>query len=773
MRNEAIAKSYRPNRTVFLADQFPCIGAGAPGELYFRAPRYYIHRLRSRIAAAEDHGESRRSKTTGAPYLFVTRTRSEVGAIEAIEIVPPELKRNFAASDAVIALLDVSAASGYVVELFEQSPLSGPGDGDVLGLHRSFETLQARLGELGSGLYAALLPSTGGVPSIELLLTTSPSPPLIEDRRLVRSDLTAMPAAAPVDRNVVRHDTALTRLAEHPLVRRIRFPIMIQATEGAPQTRSGRFPVPNRVASAAYPKVGVVDTGIAAILAQWVLNRHDFLDATETDPNHGTLVAGMLVAAQGANGREIGRESDGCELVDIPLMPRRRFLDIYGPRGFEAFLEELEAAVAEARESHGVRVFNMSLNIRSPVEQDFYSIYAARLDEIQDRHGVVIVNSAGNLDGADWRAPWPGRPGQALAALATRTNPDTVYMPCESVRAVAVGAVNPPGGAHLAGAPTTYTRRGPGMRVGMKPDLAHYGGVGDPKSPAVTALASCDAAGAITETRGTSFAAPLVAKTLAALDIATGQRLETRTLRAFLVHNASVPECLTHSRLRDVARQFVGFGQPDVAIKMLETDDHVITLVFESRLTAGERRPAILRFPFVWPASLVDPDTRCCRGRVRMTLIYDPPLDQAFGTEFVRVNLDASLRQRQPTDRRDGKPRFHDQVPQAFLPRTLVLTASERALIDHGLKWWPSKRYQEDFGDGVGASAEWRLEVASIVRAEAIYPAEGVPFSLLLTIEDPSRSRPIFQEVRRTLLTNRVELNDIRTAVRVQARGRS
>jgi hypothetical protein len=93
MRNAAIAKSYRPNRAVFLPDLFPCVGAGAPGELYFRAPRHHLRRLRSRVAAAEDHGETRRSRTTCTPYLFVTRIRSEVGAIESIDIAPPELKR--------------------------------------------------------------------------------------------------------------------------------------------------------------------------------------------------------------------------------------------------------------------------------------------------------------------------------------------------------------------------------------------------------------------------------------------------------------------------------------------------------------------------------------------------------------------------------------------------------------------------------------------------------------------------------------------------------
>jgi hypothetical protein len=62
--------------------------------------------------------------------------------------------------------------------------------------------------------------------------------------------------------------------------------------------------------------------------------------------------------------------------------------------------------------------------------------------------------------------------------------------------------------------------------------------------------------------------------------------------------------------------------------------------------------------------------------------------------------------------------------------------------------------------------------VKSVVRAEAEFPAEGVPFSLILTIEDPDASRPIFQEIRRQLISNRVELNDIKTAVRLRPQGR-
>ena len=115
-------------------------------------------------------------------------------------------------------------------------------------------------------------------------------------------------------------------------------------------------------------------------------------------------------------------------------------------------------------------------------------------------------------------------------------------MPCESVRALAVGAINPPGCTHSVGTPATYTRRGPGLRVGVKRDLAHFGGAGDNTRLDHTGFISCAQDGAASHVRGTSFAAPLVTKTLAALDVATGEKLATRTLRAFVVQPPLIPD---------------------------------------------------------------------------------------------------------------------------------------------------------------------------------------------------------------------------------------
>lgn len=139
---------------------------------------------------------------------------------------------------------------------------------------------------------------------------------------------------------------------------------------------------------------------------------------------------------------------------------------------------------------------------------------------------------------------------------------------------------------------------------------------------------------------GTSYAAPLVAKTLAVLDTRVISPLSSEMLLGLLVHGCEIPQALQDPVLTEVARQFTGFGVPAPCEQMLQTPDHAITLVFADVLQ-GKRK---LQFDFAWPRSLVDTQTGACKGDVRMTLVYRPILNRDFGSEFVRVNVDAYLR---------------------------------------------------------------------------------------------------------------------------------
>ena len=59
----------------------------------------------------------------------------------------------------------------------------------------------------------------------------------------------------------------------------------------------------------------------------------------------------------------------------------------------------------------------------------------------------------------------------------------------------------------------------------------------------------------------------------------------------------------------------------------------------------------------------------------------------------------------------------------------------------------------------------------SFTRAGAAYPSEGVPFTLIMTIADPSGAAAIHDEVRNEIIRRGLELADITVAHRVRARG--
>ena len=767
MRGEALAKSYRPNRALFVEDKFPCVGADGVGTLYYRAPLIYLPSLRARMEAAEPVVVRRVSRNTGKEYLDTSRERSELGAIEWFEIAPAADKRPFSAAAALQILQDPRAVSGYMIELFETPDDKVIAD-DPLGRAALRSSLERSLLSLGRGSQVVLAPSIGRTPVLELQLTRADRPALIESRRGIVSGDTAV--LAELDLSVDRHEQALTMLADHPLVRTIQPPVMLEVSDReyvAPSSVDFEFPAPS--AEARYPVVGVVDSGIADCLSDWVVGRFDFLDKAECNPRHGTHVAGLVVAGQATNGPEVVPEPSGCQLYDAALYPSVSFQAKY-PRGFVDFLEELEQAVSEASSEHRVRIFNLSINAIAEVEAHRYSIYAARLDEIADLYNVVFVNSAGNLPISAVRSPWPKSPKATVQYFANRRDPDTIFKPSESVRNISVGALNPRHDSQVEGAPTIYTRRGPGLQVGVKPDVAAIGGAGGGRAGEATGLRSIGVEGGAVDVAGTSFAAPLVARTLAGLDVMTEGGLETDALRAILIHGTAMPAALKRQGLKELGRQFAGFGQPIDAARMLETDDHQITLVFQSRLTVGEKKPAILRFPFEWPQALVDQATGACSGRARITLIYTPPLDPAFGAEFVRVNLDASLKQKQRARRADGAERYLNQIKPRYLPSTTNLGVTEKALIAQGLKWWPSKQYESVFADK-GESSSWRFEVTSLVRAEATFPAEGVRFAAILTIEDPDGTKPIFQQMQQGLQASAARMVGIRTAQRLRPRG--
>lgn len=225
MRELALAKSYRPIRKIFKQHQFPCVGADMVGTLFFRAPLVYMNDLRSRIDEAEDIVQTKRYERTNEEYLAPTLSRSEVGAVDSIQMVPPEEKRRFSVPEALKILGDEQTFSGYRIELFENPKqlFSQEKNRDLLELVRSLLTT---LHSIGAGARTYVSSETDHTLNLELHLTCDKAEAFV-DERLSASEFEGGQKItfAETDFDADRHEEVLSILQAHPLVRRIRLPI--------------------------------------------------------------------------------------------------------------------------------------------------------------------------------------------------------------------------------------------------------------------------------------------------------------------------------------------------------------------------------------------------------------------------------------------------------------------------------------------------------------------------------------------------------------------
>lgn len=765
LRREAWAKSHRPVSTLFRKDKTPVVGGGDLGVMIVEARPATLRQVAAEIAKAEDYTRTRFNAFKQKDEPYPTAQKSETGAIDRIELYGPSDRRNFSVEEAVAWLSNPMTGSSYQIELFENPPPRSEWDRLDAGHRRLVESFVAGFHALDGGVAVERLPNAKNQqPLLSVRLDQSPAQPVLRLNDAQHGDRRR--ELAQFDTDIAHHARLLSFLDKHPLVRRIDLPgIVVRGTEApasAMRARPADLTMPVRNSARTHPRLGIIDGGIGPALSDWVIDRWDVLADEDMDHAHGTFIGGLATVGGALNGRDVCPEPDGAELVDVAVFPNERKVGAfasYYPDGLPQFFDEMETAVEDARARHGVRVFNMSLNIMQPAAPDRYSPHAARLDQIAENNNAVVFVSAGNIAPQDLRAEWPADDAAALASLVTARN-DGLLTPAESARNVAIAALNPPGhDGCVPFAPTRFSRRGPGLRAGVKPDLAHVGGAGSQHPDLGHGLFSILPDGTLADGCGTSYAAPLAAKTAAVLDHAIEGEVSRETLIGLMVHHAEMPVPLRSKTLAPIARHMVGFGLPASADRMLETGDHSVTLVFASRI----RRDQQINFRFAWPASLVEPGGKC-RGRAKITLVSTPPLDARFGSEFVRVNINAALQQEQENGG------WKAQLDPLYLPAKRDAPPIEAERIEHDLKWSPVKVFAKTFPQGVGRSSNWRLFVNYLTRAGEVMPEEGVPFTAIVTISDPDAERPVFTDMRQNLHALGTQIADIRTAARIMPR---
>lgn len=169
-----------------------------------------------------------------------------------------------------------------------------------------------------------------------------------------------------------------------------------------------------------------------------------------------------------------------------------------------------------------------------------------------------------------------------------------------------------------------------------------------------------------------------------------------------------------------------------------------------------------MSFKFSWPPSLVSNGK--CFGHAKLTIVSTPRFDYKYGAEFVRVNIDAALRQQQ------NNGHYLGRLKAIYTPDQGDGSLFEKDQIEHSFKWSPVKVYEKTFPRGVGPTTNWSLDVEYLARDGVTIPADGVPFTAILTISDPNGEKPVFNDMRQMLQSLGVQAVDIKTAARIVPR---
>ncbi|HAO9126986.1 TPA: S8 family peptidase [Escherichia coli] len=735
LQSNALAKSHRPVDALFKPKNLPFVGSGALGELYFEVTSDTLESVAVAISTAEDKVTKRDSKNK----LKVSSARSETGAIEDIALPSSKDKRAFSLEGAIYHFQKWPGARYFTVELFVD---------------------EASLLDDERNRSAAL---------IELRRFRSSLKELSQDFKIWSSGdewrdlhITTVQIAASTVKGL-HFGEMLGKLVQFldnsPLVRNYALGAVV--ARGQQSTRlsnsnlsASKAVLPQPHPKVDYPVVGIVDAGVSRdkSISAWSAGTVGYMREPDIERDHGTFIAGLLVNGSVFNPGQL-IEQDPCKFFDYDLFTEDedKFEDNF-QHGFIDMMRQLDQELSSFK-PEGMRVINLSLNPEAMTDQNGYSPYAAILDELADKHDVIFVISAGNLEGAKARNRWPDLATPALQQLATyrQLGSDRIYVPGETARNITVGALEPLDDKGIT-RPARYSRRGPATSAGIKPDFAHVGGCLATLKP----LRSLNHFGILVAEEGTSYAAPLVAKTIAILNHRIDGYQSRDVLMALMYHFAKMPALLDDKLLNGVSKDFAGFGIPGSVNDMLATDDTSITLVFQDVLPPRRE----LSFDFEWPSVLVE--NGATRGSVELTIVYSPPIDRRHQAEFTRVNLDAYLRQ-ETINKKTKKLSYVGRLKSEHSG------VYEKHLIAHGAKWWPVKRYSRTFSRLEGTS-NWRLVVDSLTRAGADYPESGVSFAVILTISDPDKKVGVFDSARRALVNMGVSLRNVRTQARARAR---
>ncbi len=498
--------------------------------------------------------------------------------------------------------------------------------------------------------------------------------------------------------------------------------------------------------------IGIIDGGISddnPYLEPYIIGRENYVNPQYHNYQHGTFIASTIQYGNQLNGLNV-LKSRRFKFLDIIALPNSD--ETLGPVDYicEEELMEIIDEVVEKYSSY-VKIWNLSLGIEAKKCNESMSDLGIFLDYIQDKYGVQCFVSSGNINQLPLRQ-WP--PQSSIGEH------DRLISPADSVRSITVGSIalyDSKNSIVKANEPSPFSRRGPGANYIVKPDVVDYGGnLSNQYSIQGLGVKGLDIKGNIIEGNGTSYSTPRVVQKFSSIydEMVTKDIL---LAKAMVIHSARMN---THSSLnqnQDLIKYY-GFGMPGLNVEdILHCSEHEVTLVFRQVVSQGYY---LELFDFPYPDSLIKNNKYY--GEICMTLAYNPILDQRYGSEYCRTNIDVSF----------GTYSFNNITNKVDFKGQVPLECSwdekfEQARIENGFKWSPIKSYYRRIKNGIALSDGWKIRIDMTPRNGLIATAQE--FVLIVTLK-AAEGTDIYSEVVNGLRTHGYIANDLETRQMIRQR---
>lgn len=337
------------------------------------------------------------------------------------------------------------------------------------------------------------------------------------------------------------------------------------------------------------PTIGVIDTMFSkdVYFSEWVDFKKmlsDDIPLSQSDYDHGTMVSSIIVDGPSFN----PQMDDGCGRFRV------RHFGVAAGEKFSSFsiLRYINEIISTNKD---IKVWNISLGSKLPINSNFISPEAAILDKIQYEHDVVFVIAGTN------------KPSDVLYPMA-------IGAPADSINSLVVNSVD------FDNHPASYTRKGPVLSFFTKPDISYYGGDGNKPICVCTPLGEA-------LVKGTSFAAPWIARKMSYLIDILG--LSREVAKALIINSA------TGWSKQEIDASLIGHGiipmKIDDVVRCADNEiQFVLSGVSEEYDTYNYNIPIPIskdKHPFI----------------VKATMCYFPCCSRNQGVDYTNTELDIQL----------------------------------------------------------------------------------------------------------------------------------